>query len=103
MSNFSFSTKFYVLQRRDSKQKPIYCRVTVNRKKAEFNLHKLITGIISLRDVQRIRFGSNLGGNQESVDQAMFGMLSIDQVMKHEPRTVSPETTIKAVAEKLAV
>jgi len=62
-----------------------------------------LTGIISLTDIQRISFGSNLGGNQESVDHAMFDMLSIEQVMKHEPRTVSPETTIKEVAEKLAV
>ena len=62
-----------------------------------------LTGIISLTDIKRISFGANLGGNQQAVDHAMFEMLTIDQVMKHEPRTVTPETSIKEVAEQLAV
>jgi CBS domain-containing protein len=62
-----------------------------------------LTGIISLTDIQRISFGSDLGGNQTQVDQAMIEILSIDQVMKHEPRTVTSQTPIKEVAEQLAV
>lgn len=62
-----------------------------------------LTGIMSLTDIERISFGSDLGGNKDNVDLAIFDMLTIDQVMKHEVRTVTPETPIKEVAEQLAV
>ena len=64
---------------------------------------KKLTGMISLTDIQRISFGANLEGEKNTIDHAMFEMLSINQVMKHEPRTVTPEATIREVAEQLAI
>ncbi|MEP1032012.1 CBS domain-containing protein [Ekhidna sp.] len=59
---------------------------------------KLI-GIISQTDILRISFGNTFGNDQEGSDDAIFEMLSINQVMKHSPETVSPEDTIKSAAE----
>ncbi len=64
------------------------------------NGEKLV-GILSLTDIHRISFGSNFG-QEKDVDASIFQMLSVEQVMKHEPRTVTPETRIKEVAEQLA-
>ena len=59
-----------------------------------------LKGIISLTDIHRISFGGNFG--QGEVDEAIFDMLSIEQVMSHHPKTVSPTDTVKDVAELLA-
>ena len=61
-----------------------------------------LVGIISLTDIHRISFGANYG-QAEQVDASIFNSLSIEQVMKSEPRTVKAHTTIKEVAEQLAV
>ncbi|MDH5476380.1 MAG: CBS domain-containing protein [Cyclobacteriaceae bacterium] len=63
--------------------------------------HKLV-GIISLTDILRISFGSNFGDNQKEVDTAIFDMLSLEQVMNNNPRTVSSKQSIKEVAEILS-
>ena len=60
-----------------------------------------ITGIISSTDINRLSFGA-LFDNQGGADEAVFDMLSIPQVMTEKPETVSPETTIKEVAEIFA-
>lgn len=60
-----------------------------------------ISGIISSTDLNRLSFGG-LFDNQEGSDEAVFEMLSIPQVMTEKPETVSPETTIKEVAEIFA-
>lgn len=60
-----------------------------------------LVGILSQTDILRISFG-NTFGDQEGGDDAIFDMLSINQVMKHSPVTVSPEDTIKDAAEILA-
>ncbi len=62
---------------------------------------KLI-GILSQTDILRISFGNTFGNEQEGSDEAIFDMLSINQVMKHSPETVSPEHTIKDAAEVFA-
>ena len=62
---------------------------------------KEIRGIISSSDINRLTFGRLFEG-QEEVDEAVFEMLSIDQVMAHNVRTVTPETTIREVAEIFA-
>ena len=62
---------------------------------------KLI-GILSQTDILRISFGNTFGEEQTGGDEAIFDMLSINQVMKHSPRTVSPEDTLKDAAEVLA-
>ncbi len=61
---------------------------------------KLI-GIISLTDILRISYGSNFTDG-EKVDNAIFDMLTLDQVMHHKPKSVSSTTTIKEVAEILS-
>lgn len=59
-----------------------------------------LKGIISLTDIHRISFGGNFG--QGEVDEAIFDMLSIEQVMSHHPKTVDKSDTIKEVSEMLA-
>lgn len=60
-----------------------------------------LKGIISLTDIHRISFGGNFG--QGEVDEAIFDMLSIEQVMSHHPKTIDANDTVKEVAELLAV
>lgn len=60
-----------------------------------------LEGIISLTDIHRISFGGNFG-QQAAVDGAIFEMLTIAQVMKNNPKTVTPDTQIREVAEMLA-
>lgn len=62
---------------------------------------KLI-GILSQTDILRISFGNTFGDDQGGSDEAIFDMLSINQVMKHSPETLSPEDTIKDAAEVFA-
>ena len=62
---------------------------------------KLI-GILSQTDILRISFGNTFGAEQSGSDEAIFDMLSINQVMKHSPETVSSEDTLKSAAETLA-
>ena len=65
------------------------------------NGEKLI-GILSHTDILRISFGNTFGNEQEGTDEAIFNMLSINQVMKHSPQTVSSEDTLKEAAQILA-
>ena len=44
----------------------------------------------------------NFGDNQKEVDTAIFDMLTIEQVMKSNPTTVSSTQPIKEVAEILS-
>ncbi|MCP4459553.1 MAG: CBS domain-containing protein [Cytophagales bacterium] len=60
-----------------------------------------LVGILSLTDILRISFGNTFEG-QENADDAIFNMLTINQVMKHSPVTASPEDTLKSVAQILA-
>ena len=61
---------------------------------------KLI-GILSQTDMLRISFGNTFGEGQQGSDEAIFDMLSINQVMKHSPETVGPQNTIKEASEIL--
>jgi len=60
-----------------------------------------LVGMLSLTDILRVSYGANY--NQEEVDNAIFHSFSLEQVMKAEPRSVTPNTPIKEVAEELAV
>jgi CBS domain-containing protein len=60
-----------------------------------------LVGILSLTDILRISFGGNFN-QEESVDASIFDILTIDQVMKADPKTVQADTSIKEVAEILA-
>ena len=61
-----------------------------------------LVGMISLTDIHRLSFGANFGDDQKEVDTAIFDMLTVEQVMKHHPRTISTESTIKEAAEILS-
>lgn len=61
-----------------------------------------LVGMLSLTDIYRISYGGNF--NQEKdVDSVIFSSMSIAQVMKGKPKTVTAQTPIKEVAEQLAV
>ena len=61
-----------------------------------------LLGILSLTDILRMSFGDKFGSSQYETDEAIFEMLTIDQVMKHNPKTVTSENTIADAAEILA-
>ena len=60
-----------------------------------------LVGILSQTDILRISFG-NTFGEQNGGDEAIFDMLSINQIMKHSPTTVSSSDTLKDAAKLLA-
>ena len=62
---------------------------------------KVVVGIISRTDVNRLTFGALFDG-QEGVDEAILDMLSISQVMTSKPRTLPSDTIIKDLAEVFA-
>ena len=59
-----------------------------------------IIGIISKNDLMRLSFGS-MFDNQENADEAVLDMLSIDQVMTHNPTTADSSTEIREIAQML--
>ncbi len=61
-----------------------------------------LVGIISKTDINRLTFSSLFTG-QEGSDEAVFELLSINQVMSHKPRVVRADESIRDVAEILAV
>lgn len=63
---------------------------------------KELVGILSLSDIYRISFGGNYG-QEKSVDSAIFQSLKLEHVMQANPKSVTSNTTIKEVAEELAV
>lgn len=60
-----------------------------------------LVGIISLTDIHRISFGANYN-QADQVDPSIFNSLTVEQVMKSNPSTITSSTTIKEVAETLA-
>jgi CBS domain-containing protein len=59
---------------------------------------KSIVGIISSTDIDRLTFGA-LFEREDTTDQALLEMLTIPHVMTSKLITVSPDTSIKEVAE----
>jgi CBS domain-containing protein len=60
-----------------------------------------LVGMLSKTDLNRLTF-SGLFAGEGDVDEAVFDMLSISQVMSHKPRAVKENDTIKKVAEILS-
>ena len=60
-----------------------------------------LVGIISKTDMNRLSF-STLFAGEGQVDDAVFEMLSVGQVMSQKPRVVKATDTIHAVAKILA-
>ncbi len=58
-----------------------------------------LVGILSLTDIQRLSFGETYGTDESKVDSTLYEMLSVGHVMKSNPRTASPDTTIKEAAD----
>lgn len=62
-----------------------------------------LIGILSLTDLLRISFVDSYGDDDEGqIDTAVYDLLSIDQVMVSDPVAVSPDQTIREVAEILS-
>lgn len=61
-----------------------------------------IVGMLSLTDLLRISFADGAYEDEEDIETVVYEMFSIPQVMAKNIKTVSPDTTIKAVAELLA-
>lgn len=61
-----------------------------------------LIGMLSLTDLMRISFVDSYGDDQEPIDTAVYDLLSIDQVMVSNPVAVSPDQTIREVAEILS-
>ena len=61
-----------------------------------------IVGMLSYTDLLRISFADAVDEEETSVDVTVYNMFSVEQVMARNLVTVSPETTIKEVAEILA-
>jgi CBS domain-containing protein len=62
--------------------------------------HDKLVGVISHTDIMRLSFGSLFEG-QGSADEAIFDMLTLEQVMVSNPKTVTSTTEIRDVAEFL--
>ncbi|MEN8137786.1 MAG: CBS domain-containing protein [Bacteroidota bacterium] len=58
------------------------------------NKTKLV-GILSNHDLLRVSFGDTYGDDQVNMDDAIVNMLTVKDVMRHDPITVSTNTTIE--------
>ena len=63
---------------------------------------KALVGIISRTDIMRISFGNTFEDEEMGADDAIFDMLSINQIMKHSPVTVTVDQSIVEAAQLLA-
>jgi CBS domain-containing protein len=61
-----------------------------------------IIGMLSYTDLLRISFVDAVDDEDEVVDVTVYNMFTVEQVMAKKLVTVSPETTIKEVAEILS-
>ena len=62
-----------------------------------------IKGMLSYTDLLRISFADAIDEDEGSVDTVVYNMFTIEQVMAKNLVMVSSETTIKEVAELLAI
>ncbi|MBS1535743.1 MAG: CBS domain-containing protein [Bacteroidetes bacterium] len=61
-----------------------------------------ILGMISYTDLLRISYADAIDEDETNVEVTVYNMFSLEQVMARDLVTVSPETSIKEVAEILA-
>ena len=61
-----------------------------------------IVGMLSYTDLLRISFVDAVFDDEEIVDSTVYNMFSVEQVMAKNLIKVSPDTTIKEVAEILS-
>lgn len=56
---------------------------------------KKLVGILSNHDLLRVSFGDTYGDDQKDMDDAIVNMLTIKDVMRHEPITIESQSTIE--------
>ncbi|MFY7758684.1 MULTISPECIES: CBS domain-containing protein [Flavobacterium] len=61
-----------------------------------------IVGMLSLTDLLRISFADAVDDEAQEVDVTVYNMFTVEQVMARNLVKVSPETSIREVAEILA-
>lgn len=61
-----------------------------------------IVGMLSLTDLKRISFLDSYDSNEIKIDNAIYNMLSIEQIMVKNPIKVASNITIKSVVEILS-
>ena len=61
-----------------------------------------VIGMLSLSDLKRISFLDAYDANEVQIDNAIYKMLGIEQIMIKDPIIVDVNTTIKSVAEILS-
>ena len=54
-----------------------------------------LVGILSNHDLLRVSFGDTYGDDQKDMDDAIVNMLTIKDVMRHQPITIAPDSTIE--------
>lgn len=57
-----------------------------------------LVGILSLTDIMRLSFGDTYGEDQAGIDNVMYDMLTINEVMKAEPISVETSASIEEAA-----
>lgn len=62
----------------------------------------VIVGMLSYTDLLRISFADAIDEDEEVVDVTVYNMFSVEQVMARNLVKVSPDDTIKTIAEILA-
>jgi CBS domain-containing protein len=62
----------------------------------------IILGMLSYTDLLRISFADAVDEDEKSVDVTVYNMFSVEQVMARNLVKVSPDTSIKEVAEILS-
>ncbi|WP_424120054.1 HPP family protein [Robiginitalea sp.] len=61
-----------------------------------------IVGMLSLTDLLRISFADGAYEEEDDIESVVYEMFTLSQVMAKKIRSVSPQTSIKEVAELLA-
>ena len=64
--------------------------------------NKIVIGMLSYTDLLRISFADAVDEDAGTVDSVVYNMFTIEQVMAKNLVSVTPDTTIKSVAEMLA-
>ena len=54
-----------------------------------------LVGILSNHDLLRVSFGDTYGDDQTTVDDAIVNMLTVKDVMRHNPISISPDSSIE--------
>ena len=60
-----------------------------------------LMGIVSQTDMLRLSFGSNFGSDESEADEAIYEMLSLEQVMINNVITVNADQSVRSTAELL--